>query len=160
MSRFKGKETYSLDNKGRVNIPAKMRKNIAPEANDMFVLTRGFENCIYAYPMDEWKRKEESLELLDEFQERNRFFMRMFLQFCEDVKMDAQFRIALPKELLNFAHIDKKVTIAGVRNHIEFWNPEEHDSYMNGHDETFEEVAEKLTTGRTVVSRQSSVESQ
>lgn len=146
MSRFKGKETYSLDNKGRVNIPAKMRKNLSPEANDMFVLTRGFEKCIYAYPMDEWKKKEDSLEELNEYQEKNRFFIRMLLQHSEDVKMDAQLRVALPKELLNFAGIDKKVTIAGVMNHIEFWNPEEYDSYMNGHAETYEEVAEKLTT--------------
>lgn len=148
MSRFKGIETYSLDNKGRVNIPAKMRKTLAPEANDTFVLTRGFEKCIYAYPMDEWKKKEGSLEQLNEYQEKNRFFMRMLLQFSEDVKMDAQLRIALPKELLAFAGIEKKVTIAGVMNHIEFWNPDEYDSYMNGHAETYEEVAEKLSTGQ------------
>jgi MraZ protein len=148
MSRFKGIELYSLDNKGRVNIPAKMRKNLSPEANDMFVLARGFEKCIYAYPMDEWKKKEDSLEELNEYQEKNRFFMRMLLQNSEDVKMDAQLRIALPKELLSFAGIDKKVTIAGVMNHIEFWNPDEYDSYMNGHPESYEEVAEKLGTGK------------
>jgi len=151
MSRFKGKETYSLDNKGRVNIPAKMRKNLSPEANDMFVFTRGFEKCIYAYPMDEWKKKEDSLEELNEHQEKNRFFMRMLLQHSEDVKMDAQLRVALPKELLNFAGIEKKVTIAGVMNHIEFWNPEEYDSYMNGHAESYEEVAEKLSVKKTEV---------
>lgn len=148
MSRFKGIETYTLDNKGRVNIPAKMRKTLSPEASDTFVLTRGFEKCIYAYPLDEWKKKEEQLEQLNEYQEKNRFFMRMLLQYSEDVKMDAQLRVALPKELLEFAGIEKKVTIAGVMNHIEFWNPEEYDSYMKGHPESYEEVAEKLSTGK------------
>ncbi|ROL61628.1 division/cell wall cluster transcriptional repressor MraZ [Bacteroidetes/Chlorobi group bacterium ChocPot_Mid] len=148
MSRFKGIETYTLDNKGRVNIPAKMRKTLSPEANDTFVLTRGFEKCIYAYPLDEWKKKEEQLEQLNEYQEKNRFFMRMLLQYSEDVKMDAQLRVAIPKELLDFAGIEKKVTIAGVMNHIEFWNPEEYDSYMSGHPESYEEVAEKLSTGK------------
>ena len=60
MSRFKGEETYSIDSKGRVNIPAKMRKSMSPDAGDTFVLTRGFETCIYAYPMDEWKKKADS----------------------------------------------------------------------------------------------------
>ncbi len=148
MSRFKGIETYSLDNKGRVNIPAKMRKNISPEANDTFVFSRGFEKCIYAYPMDEWKKKEESLEELNEYKEKNRYFMRVLLQHSQDVKMDAQLRVALPKELTNFAGIDKKVTIAGVMNHIEFWDPDEYEAYMNGHAESYEEVAEKLMTGK------------
>jgi MraZ protein len=147
MSRFKGEETYSIDSKGRINIPAKMRKTLSPDANDTFVLTRGFEKCIYAYPMDEWKKKEEGYESLNEYQEKNRFFLRMLLRYSQDVKMDAQQRVALPKELINFAGIDKKVTIAGVMNHLEFWDPDEYEKYMNSHEESYEEVAEKLMTG-------------
>ena len=148
MSRFKGEETYSIDSKGRVNIPAKMRKSMSPDAGDTFVLTRGFETCIYAYPMDEWKKKEESLEGLSEYEEKSRFFLRVLLQYSQDVKMDAQLRIALPKELLNFAGIDKKVTIAGVMNHIEFWNSDEYEKYMKSHQDSYEDVAEKVMTGK------------
>ncbi len=146
MSRFKGEETYSLDNKGRVNIPAKMRKTISPEANDTFVVTRGFEKCIYAYPMDEWKKKEELYEGLNEYEEKNRFFLRMLLRYGQDVKIDSHQRISLPKELVEFAGIEKKVTIAGVLNHLEFWNPEQYDEYMRGHEESYEDVAEKVMT--------------
>ena len=62
--------------------------------------------------------------------------------------MDAQLRIALPKELLNFAGIDKKVTIAGVMNHIEFWNSDEYEKYMKSHQDSYEDVAEKVMTGK------------
>ena len=57
MSFFKGQETYSIDNKGRVNVPAKMRKSISPDANDTFIVTRGTDKCIVAYPMNGRERK-------------------------------------------------------------------------------------------------------
>jgi MraZ protein len=148
MSRFKGEETYSIDIKGRVNIPAKMRKNVSEDANETFVVTRGFEKCIYAYPLDEWKKKEDSYEQLSEYEEQSRYFLRTLLRFSEDVKMDPQQRITLPKELLDFAGIDKKVTIAGVVNHLEFWDPVEYDRYMNSHDLSYEVIAEKVMTGK------------
>jgi MraZ protein len=72
------------------------------------------------------------------------------LRFSEDVKIDAQQRIAVPKELLVFAEIDKKVTIAGVMNHLEFWNPEEYEKYMTSHDITYENVAEKVMSGKEI----------
>lgn len=150
MSRFKGEETYSIDSKGRVNIPAKMRKNLSEEANETFVVTRGFEKCIYAYPLDEWKKKEQSYEDLSEYDEKSRFFLRTLLRFSEDVKMDGQLRIALPKQLTDFANIDKKVTIAGVMNHIEFWDPEEYEKYMTSHDIAYEDVAEKVMSGKEI----------
>ena len=56
MSFFKGQETYSIDDKGRVNVPTKMRKSIQPEAGDTFILTRGVDKCIVAYPMRSLRR--------------------------------------------------------------------------------------------------------
>ena len=145
MSRFKGEETYSIDNKGRVNIPARMRKSLSPEAEETFVITRGFDKCIYAYPLDEWRKKEEQYEQLDETDEKSRFFLRTLLRFSQDVKMDNQQRIIIPKELLDFAGIDKKITIAGVMNHLEFWNPDEYEKYMNSFGMTYEEVAKEMS---------------
>ncbi len=145
MSRFKGEETYSIDSKGRVNIPAKMRKSLSPEAEETFVVIRGFEKCIYAYPLDEWRKKEEQLEKLDDTDDKSRYFLRTFLRHGHDIKMDAQQRIIIPKELLEFAGIDKKVKIAGVMNHIEFWDPDEYDKYMNSFGMTYEEVAKAMS---------------
>jgi division/cell wall cluster transcriptional repressor MraZ len=64
VSAFKGSYAYSVDNKGRVNIPAKLRKNVAREANDTFVVTRGYEECLFVYPQDEWNKLEESIRQL------------------------------------------------------------------------------------------------
>lgn len=144
MAFFKGQELYSIDSKGRVNIPAKMRKNISPEAQDTFNLLRGNDECIVAYPLDEWKKYEKKFEELNQFDPENRFFLRTLLQWSEEVTFDAQQRIIIPKKLLEFAGIDGKVMIIGMIDHIEFWNPDKFEEYMNKHSDTFEDVSRKV----------------
>ncbi len=144
MAFFKGQETYSIDNKGRVNIPAKMRKSLSPEANDTFAITRGLDRCVTAYPIDEWKKYEEKFANLNQYDEKNRYFLRMLLMWSEEVVLDAQQRITLPRKLLEFAGIESKVMIVGMGDHIEFWNPDEFESYLNKFNEPYEKVAEQV----------------
>jgi MraZ protein len=141
MGFFKGQETYSIDNKGRVNVPAKMRKCIVPEANDTFILTRGVDKCVVAYPLNEWKKYEEKFATLNQYNDADRFFLRMILSWSEEEELDGQQRLSLPKRLMEFAGIEGKVTIIGMIDHIEFWQPEEFASYIGGHTQTYQEVS-------------------
>lgn len=144
MTFFKGQEIYSIDAKGRVNIPSKMRKSLVPEANDTFTVTRGTDNCVVAYPLNEWKAYEEKFSKLNQYDEKNRYFLRRLLMWAEEVALDSQQRIMIPKKLLDFAGIDKKVAIIGVADHIELWNPDEYEKYLNSTDETYESAASKV----------------
>jgi len=130
-----------MDAKGRVSIPAKMRKAISPEAGDTFVVTRGQDDCVVAYPMDEWKKYEDAFKNLNQYNEKNRFFLRMILMWSEESQMDGLQRITIPNKLITFAEIDKKVLIIGVGDHIEFWNPEKYDVYLKTFSESYEEVS-------------------
>jgi MraZ protein len=141
MTFFKGQETYSIDNKGRVNIPAKMRKSISPEANDTFLVIRGQDQCIAAYPMNEWKKYEARFVDLNQYELKNRYFLRKLLMWSEEVSLDSQQRIMLPKKLIEFAGIEGKVSIVGLVDHIEFWNPDKLDEYLDKFDESYEDVA-------------------
>jgi len=141
MAFFKGQETYSIDNKGRVNIPVKMRKSISPEAKDTFTVTRGLEECVVAYPIDEWKKYEEKFVGLNQYDSKNRYFLTVILQWAEDVSLDGQQRISIPKKLIDFAGIENKVVIVGMVDHIEFWNPEKFEAYLAKFDESYEVVA-------------------
>jgi MraZ protein len=144
---FKGRETFSLDNKGRVSIPAKMRKSIPTEAENTFVVTRGLEKCIYAYPINEWNEQfQKKFEKLNQFDPTNRQMLRRMLEWCEDAALDVQQRMTLPKELLELAEIDGKITVVGVFDHIEFWNPEAYEKYINNCDESYETIVEKVLT--------------
>lgn len=149
MGFFKGQETYSVDNKGRVNIPAKMRRVLTPEAMDTFVLTRGVDKCIAAYPLDEWKKYEERFSKLNQYSERERFFLRSVLQWSEEAEIDGQQRISLPRKLQEFANIGTKAVIVGMVDHIEFWNPEDFELYMNGFATSYEEAAASVMAPRT-----------
>ena len=92
MSSFKGSDIYSVDAKGRVSIPSKMRRNISSEARSTFVVTRGLEKCLYGYPLDEWQRLEGNIKALNQMSEQDRFSMRMLLQYSEELVLDSQCR--------------------------------------------------------------------
>ena len=144
MSSFKGSFNYTVDSKGRINIPAKMRKNLSPEANNSFVITRGFEPCIFVYPNDEWAKRELELGKLQQTNSQDRFFTRMLLQYATDAELDGQHRIVLPKELMEYAKIDGEVFILGAFDRIEVWNPEEFKKYLGNQQEDYLTVAEKV----------------
>ncbi len=144
MSSFKGSYDYSVDNKGRINIPARLRKYISPEANDTFIVTRGYEQCLYVYPLDEWNKVEENIRQLSSTNPKHRFFMRTLLERATESQLDGQFRITIPKELLQFAGIDNEVFIIGVLEHIEIWNPLTYADYQKTQAESYESVAQTV----------------
>jgi MraZ protein len=144
MSSFKGSYSYSVDAKGRVNIPAKLRKYISPEANDTFVITRGYEQCLFLYPLDEWTILEQSIRQLSPSNSQDRFFTRTLLQYAIESQLDSQSRISIPKELLQFAGVDDQVLVLGVLERIELWNPRTHEAYLRAQTESYENVAQKV----------------
>ncbi|MBS1904468.1 MAG: division/cell wall cluster transcriptional repressor MraZ [Bacteroidetes bacterium] len=144
MSSFKGSDIYSVDAKGRVSIPSKMRRNISPEANSTFVVTRGLEKCLYGYPLDEWHKLETSIKALNQTSEEDRFSMRMLLQYSEELALDGQFRILIPRSLLDYAEIKKEVYIIGVLDHIELWDPANFKRYIDSMKKSYETVAESV----------------
>ncbi|MCK9409247.1 MAG: division/cell wall cluster transcriptional repressor MraZ [Bacteriovoracaceae bacterium] len=144
MSSFKGSFHYTVDNKGRINIPAKMRKNLSPEANNSFVVTRGFESCIFVYPNDEWAKRELELGKLQQTKPQDRFFTRMLLQYATDTELDGQYRIVLSKDLIQYANIQSEVFILGAFDRIEVWNPEEYKKYLDAQQEDYLTVASRV----------------
>ncbi|MBP9211963.1 MAG: division/cell wall cluster transcriptional repressor MraZ [Bacteroidetes bacterium] len=144
VSSFKGSFNYTVDSKGRINIPAKMRKNLSPDANESFVITRGFENCIFVYPNDEWAKREAELAKLQQTNRDDRLFTRLLLQYAADVELDGQHRIVLTKELMEYAKISGDVLILGVFDRIEVWNPEEYTKYLEAQSKDYVTVAENV----------------
>jgi len=109
MSSFKGRYSYSVDTKGRIALPAKLRKNVSPAANDTFIVTRGFEQCLFVYPQDEWNKVEEAVRGLSPSNPQHRFFVRTLLQWTTDVQLDGQARLSVPQDLLKFAGIENEL---------------------------------------------------
>ncbi len=141
---FKGQYSYSIDSKGRISIPAKLRKHVTPEANDTFVMTQGTATCIDIYPQDQWQQFEEKLLKLNPFNPMEAKFIRMIMQHASDDTLDAQSRILIPQNLIEYANIEKEVLILGALKKIEVWNPKVYEEYLKQSDETYESIAAKV----------------
>ncbi len=142
---FLGSFKYSIDSKGRISIPAKLRKFVDPKANDAFVMTRGTNKCIDVYPMNEWESLVQSkLNNLNSFEPQEAMFLRMFLQQAAEDKLDTQSRLLIPKNLIEHAEIEKEVLILGAIKKIEIWNPKNYEDYLKTSELSFEEIARKV----------------
>ncbi len=142
---FIGSFKYSVDTKGRVSIPAKLRKFVDPKSNDAFVMTRGTSKCIDVYPMNFWEELVQSkLNQLNSFEPKEAMFLRMFLQQAAEDKLDSQARLLIPKNLIDYAEISKDVLILGAIKKIEIWNPQNYEDYLNTSELSYEEIAKQV----------------
>jgi len=146
MAGFKGKYEHAVDDKGRVNLPAKIRKNLAPEALDSFVITRGYDGCLDLYPLDVWNIFEDQLRT-----KTNRHvgedlqYIRTLMMWAQDTSLDKQARITIPQDLSDFAGITSNVVIIGALDKIEIWSPEKFREYHELHaTQSYEELAARV----------------
>ena len=121
---FTGEYQYSLDSKGRVNIPAKFRQALSKKNLNTFVATRGQDPCVWIYPLTEWKKIEDELRNLSSVSGVHRTFVRQIARSATPSTCDKQGRITLSPSLISFSQIDKDALIIGMINKIEIWNPE------------------------------------
>ncbi|MEE9464329.1 MAG: division/cell wall cluster transcriptional repressor MraZ [Candidatus Neomarinimicrobiota bacterium] len=145
---FTGSYSYTLDAKGRVNIPSKMRKALGPANDGTFVATRSGDPCIVLYPIKVWKEKlENKLLQLNRGSAINRHFARNLVRHAEIMQYDSQGRVALPANLITFAGIEKDVEIVGMIDRIELWAPErlaEIEARFVDRDEEMETIAREI----------------
>jgi MraZ protein len=135
-----GQYEHSIDAKGRVIIPAKFRG----ELGDRFVLTKGLDNCLFVYSLEEWKNIEAKLKTLPLTKKDARAFTRFFLAGAVECEIDKQGRILIPANLREHAKIEKDVIFIGVSTRVEIWSKEVWEEYSNNTDVSFEEIAEHL----------------
>ena len=137
---FMGEYQHSIDVKGRMIVPAKFRDLLG----ESFVLTRGLDQCILGYPMEEWRKLEEKLKDLPMTKKDARAFARFFFSGASEVEIDKQGRINIPSTLINFANLEKECVVLGVSSKIEVWSKEAWDNYFDESAESFSEIAENL----------------
>ncbi len=121
---FIGEYSYSLDTKGRVNIPAKFRQSLSEDNENTFVITRGIDSCIWIYPLTQWKMIENNLRNLSSLSKIHRTFVRNTARYASPSTCDKQGRIILTPSLIEYAGLDKELLIIGMVNKMEIWNPD------------------------------------
>ncbi len=146
---FIGEYFYSLDAKGRMNIPAKFRQALSKDNKNTFVLTRGMDSCIWIYPLKQWKEIESNLRKLSSLSNLHRTFVRNTARYATPSTYDKQGRISLPPSLIEYANLNKDVQIIGMINKMEVWNPKQliitDNEAINIDTSAYDDLAEKIT---------------
>ena len=137
---FIGEYQASIDDKGRVAVPAKFRQQLKSKV----VVTRGLDNSLFLYNLDEWKKLAEKLASLPISTANTRAFSRLMLAGAMDCDLDKQGRIILPGYLKEFAKIQKKIVYAGLFNRIEIWSEELWSAYKAQTEKESNNIAEQL----------------
>ncbi|MED3660308.1 division/cell wall cluster transcriptional repressor MraZ [Ureibacillus sp. FSL K6-8385] len=137
---FMGEYQHTIDAKGRLIIPSKFREALG----NSFVITRGLDNCLFGYPMNEWRKLEEKLKDLPMTKKDARAFARFFFSGATEVELDKQGRINIPSNLAAYAKLEKECVILGVSTKIEIWSKALWEEYFNEAEESFNDIAENL----------------
>lgn len=137
---FMGEFQHTIDAKGRLIIPARFREGLG----DKFVLTKGLDGCLFAYPPQEWTALENKMRSLPFTRADARAFVRFFFAGACECEVDKQGRILIPGNLREYAALEKDVVVIGVSSRVEIWSAGRWREYSDQAAGSVEQIAEKI----------------
>ena len=136
-----GEYEHTLDAKGRLIMPSKLREGIG----EKFIITKGLDGCLFVFSLDEWTNFEEKLKTLPITNKDARTFVRFFLSGATECEIDKQGRFLIVSTLREYASMDKEVVIIGVGTRIEIWNKDKWKNYNSDDNLSADSIAENMT---------------
>ena len=135
-----GEFEHSLDVKGRLIMPAKIREDIG----DSFIITKGLDGCLFGFSKNEWNNFEEKLKTLPLTNKNARDFVRFFLSGATECDVDKQGRFLISSNLREYANLEKEAVITGVGTRIEIWNKDKWKAYNSEENLSADQIAENM----------------
>lgn len=146
MAQLHGEYECKLDAKGRLIIPAALKKQLPKAARNAFFINRGFEKCCVLYPSNEWEVIAAEINKLSDYIKKEREFKRYFLRGASQLDMDTASRILLPKQQLEYAGIKNEVVLLAYGNKIEIWSKAAYEKMLSEEPSDFSALAEEVMT--------------
>jgi MraZ protein len=137
---FLGQYEHTIDEKGRLIIPAKYRESLGEE----FIITFGLDTCLFVYPLNEWKSLAEKIKSFPLGKKDARAFGRILFSRALNCSIDTQGRVSILKYLKDYAHINKEIMIIGVMDRIEIWSRDLWQKYSKEAIDSYEDIAERI----------------
>lgn len=145
MHNLIGTYDCKADVKGRVMIPADLKKQLAAVSASGFVIKRAvFQPCLELYPMAEWQKLMEKVSALNRFSRKNNDFIRRFTAGVRTVEMDSTGRLNIPKDLMSFAGIGKELVVTSAINIVEIWDKQKYEQAIDHAASDFADLAEEV----------------
>ena len=135
-----GEYSHSLDVKGRLIMPVKLREDMG----ENFIITTGLDGCLFGFSMSEWQKFEDKLKTLPITNKNARNFVRFFLSGATECELDKQGRFLIPGKLREVASLDRDVTIIGAGTRIEIWNKEKWEDHISEENLSIEEIEQNM----------------
>ena len=137
-----GKYDNSLDEKGRILFPAKLRSGIS---GDVIWITQGMDRCLWLFTAEEWEKLSSRLmESASPFNARNLQVLRRFIGPAQQLEFDKSGRLSIPQSLREYANLSKECVILGVYKYVELWDAAAYNTYLTQTDDSFQQAAEEL----------------
>tara|TARA_B100000963_G_scaffold105894_1_gene91899 strand:- start:13778 stop:14245 length:468 start_codon:yes stop_codon:yes gene_type:complete len=145
MQHFIGTYECKADAKGRIMLPAALKKQLSSYLNKSFVIKRAvFNNCLELYPLDQWGGLMEKVNKLNRFNKKNNDFIRRFTAGVKLIEIDATGRLLIPKDLTNHAKISREVVVSSVVNILEIWDKDLYEKAIDEATTDFAALAEEV----------------
>ncbi len=144
MSHFLGEFDCKLDAKGRMMVPAGLKKQLPGAETEGLVINRGFEKHLVIYTRKEWDKIVDDLNKLNQYEKKTREFIRYFTRGASELSLDSANRVLLPKQLLEYAGIGADVILSCQFNKIEVWAKDAYDQALDNEPENFANLAEEV----------------
>ena len=125
---FMGEYHHTIDDKGRITIPSKLRY----ELGEQFIVTKGLDGCLFIYPKEEWNNIA------------NKYKVRFFLSGAIVGEFDKQGRLNIPSPLIKYADLKKECVIIGVNERLEIWSKERFEQLLDANEDIISDIADKL----------------
>ncbi|MBK9176187.1 MAG: division/cell wall cluster transcriptional repressor MraZ [Flavobacteriales bacterium] len=143
-----GEYPSTLDNKSRALLPAALKKQLGGEVAQGFVVSRGiYSSCLVLFPKSEWDRTSAEVRRLNRFDPDADLFIRRFLNGATPVELDANGRLLIPKQLMDYAQLGKDIAFVGMGDRIELWNEQLYRRTLEGV-EDFKSLAARVMAGK------------
>ncbi|MBN8567530.1 division/cell wall cluster transcriptional repressor MraZ [Flavobacterium filum] len=145
MNTIIGTYECKVDEKGRLMLPAPLKKQLASSLQDGFVLKRSvFQSCLELYPMAEWNILMAKVNKLNRFVKKNNDFIRRFTAGVKVVEIDTTGRLLIPKDLVAFASIRKEIVLSSAVNIVEIWDKDLYEKSIDDAAIDFADLAEQV----------------
>ncbi len=145
MNSIIGTYECKVDAKGRLMLPASLKKQLTSSIQDGFVLKRSvFDACLELWPMNEWNLMMQKINKLNRFNKKNNDFIRKFMAGVKIIEIDDLARLLVPKDLVAFSHISKDVVLSSKVNIVEIWDKDLYEKSIANNDIDFADLAEEV----------------
>ncbi|MDB9960638.1 division/cell wall cluster transcriptional repressor MraZ [Oceanihabitans sp.] len=145
MNSLIGTYECKVDAKGRLMLPAALKKQMSPVLQNGFVLKRAvFQQCLELYPIREWEVLMNKVNKLNRFKKKNNDFIRRFTAGVKMIEVDTTGRLLIPKDLVAFANISKDIVVSSAINIIEIWDKSKYEQAIDDAALDFADLAEEV----------------